>query len=155
MDNSKVKVPRGSYKRDESHAGELGSWKDEGAGTKIISSYFHRAKQYAEVFEDGTEHVKSKGIPKFIIKKNGKDIFFNRTDENNAVNQFKVGKIGKDHKKHCMIMTSVTKKIWGSEEDKVERNQNGDYRPWGTEELIKRGIEQDVNQAKDWLVDYI
>jgi len=156
MDNSKIdkKNEVGNYKRDESNAGKLGSWKNEGAGDDILLAKYHKSKQYAEIFESGKENIKSKGIPRFIIKDKGKDIFFNRNNSD-EINKFKSNKISKDHKKHEMIMNTITKKVWGKKEDKVETNNSGDYRPWGTKELIESAIEQNIKDSEKWFKDYL
>ena len=155
IDRSKVKFNRGEYVRDETHAGELGSWKDEGGGLLMTECYFHRAKQYFEKFEDGSVNAKSKGVSKFVIKDNSEEIFMNRGDGNNAITQYGTEKINKDHRKHCMMVKSIIKKIWGSEEDKVIRNRNGDYRPHGSKELIENAIKSGVNGSIDWFTDYM
>ena len=156
IDNSKVPkgLKIGTYEREESHAGELGSWKNEGAGVDISRAVYHKSKQYCEEFSNGKVNSKSKGIPKFIVKKHGKDMFFNRDDK--PINQFMVYKITKDHKRHEMIMTNVVKKVWGSEEDKVIRNNNGDYRPHGSKELIENAIKSGiVPDSMNWFADYM
>ena len=99
--------------------------------------------------------VKSKSIPKLIIKKHGKEIFFDRGDENSAIGNFKVKKIAKDHKHHKMVMSRVIKKIWGSEEDKVICNLDGDYRPHGSKELIESAVINDVPDADRWYKEYL
>ena len=146
MDRSKIKVDVGSCVGDETHAGELGSWKDEGGGVAIEKAMYHRAKQYIEVFEKyGSKakvNAKSKGIPKKIIEDFGEEIFMNRGLT--PMGKFSLNKINKDHKIHKNKITSVTKKLWGDEEDKVIRNKEGDYRQLGTAELLIKAINKRV-----------
>ena len=163
FDNSKVSVERGSYLRDDTHAGELGSWKNEGKGVTIKRAVYVRPKQYCEDYVTmkkdvgGVEKVKhdycakAKGIPKYIIKSNAEQMFF---PSDNEYSRFKSEKIGKDHKNLKMRLIEVNKKLGGREEDKVQRNRVGDYRPWGTLDIILQAMEQGVDGANEWLSDY-
>ena len=53
--NSKVvkRLTIGTYKRDESRAGEIGSWQNEGGGIDITKAMYHKFKQYCDEFADG------------------------------------------------------------------------------------------------------